>query len=566
MRALYLGRYARYAGLLVILLTFWAGALTLSGSTPAPHTALLNRQRLDRELRHAQMDLGVPRTLLANIIAQEQAVRNADRNLGENDQVAASDYALLTAGTRRVEQTASVTLRDGAAGEVELLKTALTAARSQHFPYVFDYQARLEQAQQLLDSSHTTREYASVAARLASQLAALRAMGPAYSVFQRLRTELQTLRVAGMPSSWGEAAAAQDALAFQAGVAPQQYRAIIFVMQGQMEQINADLVGSLISNPAATLKQAQHGIDALRAASDPANAAMLQKQRDVTASALISPDAPSARLSQARLSQARLNQAQSFATQVLSMSQPLLRAQAWHDVATLGKLLAAAQRQQLLDPFTGGHYPAAYEYANASVGYPHIVVELRAARSVEAIQAVDEDAIVMSESLRALQADLKDNSPANQPHAADLRLLQQTGLAQGKVIVVSLVEQVIRFYENGRLVNWSYITTGRPELPSPPGIHFAVSKAAPVLFVSPEARTSPLWFEPTPVHYAILYANGNDFIHDAWWRTQFGPGTQLPHYDPIAFNGGSHGCINLPLKAMAWVYTWTPVGAPVLVY
>lgn len=24
------------------------------------------------------------------------------------------------------------------------------------------------------------------------------------------------------------------------------------------------------------------------------------------------------------------------------------------------------------------------------------------------------------------------------------------------------------------------------------------------------------------------------------------PGTQLPHYDPIAFNGGSHGCINFP--------------------
>jgi Uma2 family endonuclease len=159
-----------------------------------------------------------------------------------------------------------------------------------------------------------------------------------------------------------------------------------------------------------------------------------------------------------------------------------------------------------------------------------------------------------------------DKTSPSRPHATDLRMMRLDGATQGKVIVVSLVEQVARFYDNGKLVFWSYVTTGRIELPSPPGLHFAMNKASPVIFTSPEPRSSPFWFEPTPVKYAIEYADGGDFLHDAWWRNQFGPGTNLPHYDPIAFNGGSHGCINFPLKAMGWVYPWTQVGTPLLVY
>jgi hypothetical protein len=312
----------------------------------------------------------------------------------------------------------------------------------------------------------------------------------------------------------------------------------------------------LLANGSATLGQIQPSIDALRRAGDPGDAATFAYQRDTAARALASAGDQAAHLASA----------QTFAAQIMGVELPLLHLQAQADTQALVALVTSAQRERLRDPFTDAYYPAAYEYADPIVGYPHILAELHAAKTVAAVQRADNDATVMSESLRALLADLKDKTPAAQPHAADLRLLQQMGFTHGKVIVVSLVEQVIRFYDDGKLVNWSYVTTGRPELPSPPGIHFAVSKASPVLFVSPEARTSPLWFEPTPVHYAILYANGDDFIHDAWWRTQFGPGTQLPHYDPIAFNGGSHGCVNLPLKAMTWVYDWTPVGAPVVVY
>ncbi|HLJ82383.1 MAG TPA: L,D-transpeptidase, partial [Ktedonobacterales bacterium] len=210
--------------------------------------------------------------------------------------------------------------------------------------------------------------------------------------------------------------------------------------------------------------------------------------------------------------------------------------------------------------------PAAYEYADKDVGYGKVLAEFQSAKTVAGMQRADDDISMMTNGLRALLDDQNDKTAPSRPHATDLRMMRLDGVTQGKVIVVSLVEQVVRFYDNGKLVFWSYVTTGRMELPSPPGLHFAMNKASPVLFTSPEPRSSPFWFEPTPVKYAIEYADGGDFLHDAWWRNQFGPGTNLPHYDPIAFNGGSHGCINFPLKAMVWVYAWTQVGTPVLVY
>jgi hypothetical protein len=91
-------------------------------------------------------------------------------------------------------------------------------------------------------------------------------------------------------------------------------------------------------------------------------------------------------------------------------------------------------------------------------------------------------------------------------------------------------------------------------------------KGANLVFTSPEPKDSPYWYAPTPINYGILYANWGFFVHDGWWRSEFGPSTNLPHYDPAAFDGGSHGCINLPLSNMKYVYDWLPQGAPILVY
>ena len=556
-----LGRIARLIegiGVVALVLVLWGATLTIPGSAHVQMTARQNRLRLDRELAHAQANLGIPAFLLQPIVSQERNVLAADAGAGTsaNDQVAARDYAVLYAQLQAVEQNSLYTLRDKSNGDVQLLFTALQQARQQRFPYVYDYQARLDQGQQALATAKTIADYAHVDAFLTAQLTALRTMDPAYQQFQAFGSLLRSLRLAGIPSALGEAAYVQDAQAFRDAAPAARYAALVSVIAAQTQQVLTAQAARLPPAGKAMLDQMGKQADALLRSGDAVDAKDLQRRLDSDAKSLASASQPADYLALA----------QTLDTQIQNVTLPLLRMQTQQDLNALHQLVVQSGSRTTLDQFNGLRYPAAYEYADKDVGYGKMQKEFQAAKTVADVQRADDDITMMTNSLHALLDDQNDKTPPSKPHATDLRLLRGDGLTRGKVIVVSLVEQAARFYDNGKLVYWSYVTTGRIELPSPPGLHFAMNKAAPVLFTSPEPRSSPFWFEPTPVKYAIEYADGGDFLHDAWWRNQFGPGTNLPHYDPIAFNGGSHGCINFPLKAMQWVYPWTQVGTPVLVY
>jgi lipoprotein-anchoring transpeptidase ErfK/SrfK len=66
------------------------------------------------------------------------------------------------------------------------------------------------------------------------------------------------------------------------------------------------------------------------------------------------------------------------------------------------------------------------------------------------------------------------------------------------------------------------------------------------------------------------YHDGGYFFHDSWWRVNYGPGSNFPHYDvggDESFAGnGSHGCINMQENDAAWLYANTSYGAAVLLY
>src|SRR2546426_749884 len=64
----------------------------------------------------------------------------------------------------------------------------------------------------------------------------------------------------------------------------------------------------------------------------------------------------------------------------------------------------------------------------------------------------------------------------------------------------------------------------------------------------------------------VMWFNGGAGIHDAYWRSRYGPGTQFPHYDPTGEDNGTHGCVNVPYSNMVWLWNWTPTGTPVIVY
>ena len=105
---------------------------------------------------------------------------------------------------------------------------------------------------------------------------------------------------------------------------------------------------------------------------------------------------------------------------------------------------------------------------------------------------------------------------------------------------MSLLEQTLRYYNNGKLVRAFYVVTGQYLKPSPPGLWSIILRQSPTKFKSSEPQSSVFWYPPTPIQYAMEYHSGGYFFHDAWWRANFGPSDNFPHYDSsgtTSFNG-----------------------------
>jgi lipoprotein-anchoring transpeptidase ErfK/SrfK len=135
--------------------------------------------------------------------------------------------------------------------------------------------------------------------------------------------------------------------------------------------------------------------------------------------------------------------------------------------------------------------------------------------------------------------------------------------SSGKVIVINLSHQWLYAYENGAQVFNTAVMTGRPDLPTPIGTYYVFAKLSPTTFYSPWPVGSPYYYPPTHINYALEWLGGY-FLHDSWWHSVYGPGTNLHHYDPVyGWQDGSHGCVAMPNAAAAWLYNWAPIGTTV---
>ncbi len=138
--------------------------------------------------------------------------------------------------------------------------------------------------------------------------------------------------------------------------------------------------------------------------------------------------------------------------------------------------------------------------------------------------------------------------------------------ATGKEIIVSLSRQWVWAYQNGVQVYNSPVMTGRPTLATPTGTYHVFLKLHPTTFTSPWPPGSPYWYPPTYINYALGWRAGGFFLHDSWWHSVYGPGTNGWHYDPkFGWQWGTHGCIAMPLSAASWLYYWAPIGTLVQV-
>jgi hypothetical protein len=221
------------------------------------------------------------------------------------------------------------------------------------------------------------------------------------------------------------------------------------------------------------------------------------------------------------------------------------------------------------DTYNNTTYSLGYEYGtNGVAGWA--ALELSQAQTLGDYQQTIEDLNMYLTNFQAMLTNVTDKTPASQVHQTDIQLMQHYGYMNDRVVVVSLEEQAARVYENGKLVNAFLVTTGRPDKPTPPGTWWVEVKKSPDVFKAGVPQSSPYWYPDTPINYAMQYHSNGYYLHDSWWRNDYGFGTQFPHQDSSgdSFSAqGSHGCVNISLTNAAWLYSFvTQISTKVVIY
>jgi lipoprotein-anchoring transpeptidase ErfK/SrfK len=137
--------------------------------------------------------------------------------------------------------------------------------------------------------------------------------------------------------------------------------------------------------------------------------------------------------------------------------------------------------------------------------------------------------------------------PADKPQPAPARARSSGG---AKSIVVNLSDQWMYVYEGDSQVYDAPVTTGRDGMQTPTGTFSIYAKLK--VQTMDGVTDGKAWVVPNVPN--VMYINGDVAMHGTYWHKLFGSGVRV-----------SHGCINLPLGAAAWLYSWAPVGTPVKV-
>ena len=119
-----------------------------------------------------------------------------------------------------------------------------------------------------------------------------------------------------------------------------------------------------------------------------------------------------------------------------------------------------------------------------------------------------------------------------------------------RTIVVSIGDQWLYAYEDGVQVFDAPVSTGRDGFDTPTG-EFAIYAKLDIQDMSGNIDGEEYYVPDVP---NVMYIYGGVALHGTYWHDMFGTGVRM-----------SHGCINLPLDAAAWLYDWADIGTPVTV-
>lgn len=534
------------------------------GSTQSQQQASQNKTQLDQLIAHARQ-IGVPAESLTSIQRQEQQLSSSSAPFSPfNDQPdtvyythLATQYTALYQQLQTLITTTSDQFQMRAAQDLQVFQQMLSNRQAQKIGQLQSFSNAYNRDQSLFSQARYPRDFAAVSQNAQQESQALGQMGLAFDQFTTFTNMISQMQAAQLDVAVLQAQDKSDLTFFNSATTTAAFQQLENLITVQYSEALAYSINALPYAEAAKLNQFHQQISLFK--SYGFNPAQYQQLYNADKAAMKS----------AQTIPQYLTLAKRVDTDIASMHNQLVTGEANALISQLNnEALAWGNAHLYHDTFDGNNYILDSGYTMNGIGY-WLQQELSWAYTPSDFQGVVNDEHNELFSLQMLEQDYADKTPYNQPHKTDQELIQYYHLS-GQVIVVSMVEQTLRLYQNGKLVRAFHVTTGRVELPSLPGHWTVLARQSPTEFTSSDPPGSPYWYPPTPINYAINYHSDGYFIHDAWWRVNFGPGTQFPHYDTggdESFAGnGSHGCINMQENDAAWLYANTNYNTQIIVY
>jgi len=521
--------------------------------------------QLDKLLTHAQ-NIGIPGTVLQPILNQEAQLTSTNAPLSVfDDQTTtayysnlAQRYAMLAVQVHGLEYQITQQYDYQAYQDIQKLENALTGKQSQSFVEAKTFAAQLANDQAQLAKAQYPKDYIQISISAQRSTQALHLMGLTYDKLKSLQQVITQMRRFHLDTTALEQEQQNDVQLFRAANKPEDFTRLMDEIDAQLQQATIVTVQAVPSVSAVKLAEFSSDIQKISQYGQDVS----KYQQHLTAD------------------QAALNSARSIQDYLK------IATQIDNDVASIQISMAQAQANYLLkqfhqevtdwgnthvyhDPQDNNDYHLDYAYGPDGVGGDADTL-VQSAQTVDDYQSAIDTINNDLTNLHALEADYNDDTPWTQPHAADLQLMQHYHLMSGQTIVISLLEQTLRLYQDGKLVNQFRITSGQYARPSPPGVWHILLRQSPTIFKSSEPPGSAFWYPNTNINFAMEYHDGGFYLHDSWWRVNYGPGTNFPHNDSggdETFAGnGSHGCINIQEDNASWLYAHTSYDTNVVIY
>ncbi len=536
------------------------------GSPQSQQQASQNKATLDQTLQHAS-SIGVPASALQPILQQEQQLSSTNAPFTPfNDQPDTDYYTNLAKRYQQLEVQAEgviSTITDQynaqAQQEMQNFKSALSAQRLRNAGNTQFFLQQYNTDQTLLAVAQYPKDYAAISNDARKATETLDLLGTTYNQLTTFKNTINQMKAAQLDITAMQMQYQSDLGIFNAATAAVEFQNLGSLINAQYQEAVVNSIQALPFVSAAKLGEFKAQLDLLKTyGMDPSPYLGLYS-------------ADQAALKKATTIHDYLIISQKIDADIASMHDDLVQGASSYLITALDQEARTwGQAHAYHDQFDGNNYIYTAGYTLNGIGY-WLNRELGWAYAPSDFQAVVDEENNEFFNLHMLEADYADHTPYNQVHATDLQMMQHyPSLQHGTVLMISMVEQAMRVYHDGKLIRAFYVTTGRVERPALPGLWTVQDRKSPTEFKSTDPPGSPYWYPDTPIHYAILYHWGGFFVHDAWWRVNFGPGTQFPHYDvggDESFAGnGSHGCINMQENDAAWVYANTDWNTQIAVY